>query len=76
MVYYSGSKSARYVSSISNRPNCGGTAKKAGVAPRIGWYLSGNVSLRGAPQKMPMLCSISKVTQTQKTGYRATLGGV
>ena len=67
---------ARNAASITNLANCGGTAKKAGLAPRTGWYLASNVNLRGAPQTMPTMCSVSKTTQTQRIGYRATLGGV
>jgi len=69
------SKMARNIASITNRPNCGGSAKKAGLAPRVGWYLSSNVSLTGAPQTVPRFCIPSRTVQTQKTGYRATIGG-
>jgi hypothetical protein len=75
-------KSARNAASIINRPSCGGN-KKAGSAPRIGWYLSSNVTLRRAPQSTPQysFCAstpkwpISKTIQTQRTGYSATIGG-
>lgn len=75
MVYYSGSKMSRNAASITNRPTCGGTAKKAGTAPRVGWYLTNNVNLVGAPQSVPMFCIPSRTIQTQKYGYRATIGG-
>jgi hypothetical protein len=82
MVYMSGSRNARNAASIINRPNCGGT-KKAGTAPRVGWYLTNNAMLIGAPQSVPQysFCisspnwPISTTTQTQKYGYRATIGG-
>lgn len=82
MVYYSGSRAARNAASITNRPTCGGN-KKAGTAPRVGWYLSSNTMLIGAPQTTPQysFCKsypnwpISTTIQTQKTGYRATIGG-
>jgi len=74
MVYYSGSKMARNAASITNRPNCGGV-KKAGTAPRVGWYLSSNTMLIGAPQTVPTVCMPNRTIQTQKTGYRATIGG-
>jgi hypothetical protein len=80
----SGSKSARNQASIINRPTCGGM-KKAGLAPRVGWYLSSNTMLMGAPQSVPQLsfCNpagypnwpVSRTIQTQKYGYRATIGG-
>ncbi len=75
MVYYSGSRNARNAASITNRPTCGGTAKKSGLAPRVGWYLTNNVNLRGAPQTVPRFCVVSRTIQTQKYGYRATIGG-
>ena len=82
MVYYSGSRAARNAASITNRPTCGGP-KKAGTAPRIGFYLSSNVNLSRAPQSTPQYTKcvstpkwpISKTTQTQRTGYSATIGG-
>jgi hypothetical protein len=76
MVYMSGSKSSRNAASICNRTNtCGGGAKKAGLAPRVGWYLSSNTMLIGAPQTIPRFCIPNTTIQTQKTGYRATIGG-
>ncbi len=75
-------KAARNQASIINRPTCGGN-KKAGSAPRVGWYLSSNVNLIRAPQSTPQysFCvstpkwPISKTIQTQKYGYSATHGG-
>ncbi len=71
----SGGKMARNAASITNRANCGGGAKKAGIAPRVGWYLSSNVNLRGAPQSLPLICVPNRTIQTQKYGYHATHGG-
>ena len=71
----SGSKRARNQASIVNRTNVCGGVKKAGTAPRVGWYLSSNVNLVGAPQSVPMFCIPSRTIQTQKYGYRATIGG-
>ena len=81
MVYMSGSKAARNQASIINRPTCGGV-KKAGTAPRVGWYLDNNVNLTRAPQSTPQysFCvstprwPISTTVQTQQKGYRATIG--
>lgn len=78
----SGSKAARNQASITNRPTCGGP-KKAGTAPRVGWYLSSNTMLMGAPQTTPQytFCvstpkwPISTTIQTQSYGYHATHGG-
>ena len=74
MVYMSGSRNARNQASITNRPTCGGN-KKAGTAPRVGWYLSNNVNLIGAPQSVPLFCIPNRTIQTQSYGYRATHGG-
>ena len=41
----SGSKSARNAASIVNRQNVCGGPKKAGTAPRVGWYLTNNTML-------------------------------
>lgn len=83
MVYYSGSRASRNAASITNRPTCGGN-KKSGTAPRVGFFLSNNPKLLGAPQTTPQysFCvstpnwPISRTTQTQQYGYRATIGGV
>ena len=75
MVYMSGSKAARNAASIVNRQNVCGGNKKAGIAPRVGWYLTNNVMLIGAPQTIPRFCIPNRTIQTQKYGYRATLGG-
>ena len=74
MVLVNAGKMARNVASIVNRPTCGGP-KKAGTAPRVGWYLTSNVNLVGAPQSVPRFCIPNRTVQTQKTGYRAPIGG-
>jgi hypothetical protein len=81
MVYNSGSRNARNQASITNRPTCGGN-KKAGTAPRVGWFMSSQPFLLRAPQNVPQysFCistptwPISKTKQVQQIGYRATLG--
>lgn len=75
MVYMSGSRNARNSASIVNRTNVCGGSKKAGLAPRVGWYLTSNVNLMRAPQTIPRFCIPNRTIQTQKTGYRATIGG-
>jgi hypothetical protein len=74
MVLMNAGRNARNVASIVNRPTCGGN-KKAGTAPRVGWFLSNNPMLMGAPQSVPRFCIPSRTIQTQKYGYRATIGG-
>jgi hypothetical protein len=76
MVLYSGSKNARLAASICNRTNvCGGGAKKAGIASRQGFFMQSNPSLRRAPQSLPLVCIPNTTVQTQKYGYKATIGG-
>jgi hypothetical protein len=75
MVYMSGGKAARNAASICNRTNVCGGPKKAGIAPRVGWYLTNNTMLIGAPQSLPLVCVPNRTVQTQQTGYRATIGG-
>ena len=75
MVYMSGSKASRNAASIVNRTNVCGGPKKAGTAPRVGWFLSSNPMLIGAPQSVPRVCVPNMTIQTQKYGYRATIGG-
>ena len=75
MVLMSAGKAARNQASIINRTNVCGGPKKAGLAPRVGWYLSSNVNLIGAPQTIPRFCIPNTTIQTQQTGYRATIGG-
>jgi hypothetical protein len=75
MVYMSGSRSARNSASIVNRTNVCGGMKKAGTAPRVGFFLSSNPMLIGAPQSVPRFCIPNRTVQTQQTGYRATIGG-
>ena len=75
MVYMSGSRSARNQASIVNRTNVCGGPKKAGTAPRVGWFLSSNPMLIGAPQSVSPICMLNFTVQTQKYGYKATHGG-
>jgi hypothetical protein len=69
------SKSARNAASICNRTNVCGGMKKAGLAPRIGFFMQSNPTLRGAPQSVPLICVPNRTIQTQKYGYHATHGG-
>jgi hypothetical protein len=75
MVLSNASKSARLQQSICNKTNVGGGNKKAGTAPRVGWYLTSNTMLIGAPQSVPLFTIPNRTIQTQKYGYRATHGG-
>jgi len=75
MVLYSAGKAARNAASIVNRTNTCGGNKKAGLAPRIGWFMQSNPTLRRAPQRLPLICVPNRTVQTQKYGYSATHGG-
>jgi hypothetical protein len=75
MVLMSAGKSARHQASIVTRTNVCGGPKKAGTAPRTGWFMQSNPTLKRAPQRVPMFCMISTTIQTQKYGYSATHGG-
>jgi len=75
MVLMSAGKAARNQASIVNRTNTCGGNKKAGTAPRTGWFMQSNPTLRGAPQSIPLFCVPNRTIQTQKYGYSATHGG-
>lgn len=76
MVYLSGGKAARNQASICNRTNTCGGMKKAGLAPSSGfWYMQSNPMLKGSVLTMPLKCVPNTSIQTQKYGYRATIGG-
>ena len=71
----SGSRASRNAASICNRTNTCGGNKKAGTAPRIGFFMQSNPTLRRAPQRVPLVCVPNTTVQTQKYGYHATHGG-
>lgn len=75
MVYMSGSRNARNQASIITRTNVCGGPKKAGTAPRVGWFLSSQPFLLRAPQNVPLFCIPNRTVQVQQTGYRATISG-
>ena len=72
----SAGKNSRYQSSIVARTNVCGGPKKAGTAPRMGFYLSSmKGKLIGASQSVPKFCLASRTIQTQKYGYSAVHSG-
>ncbi len=75
MVLSNASKRARNQDSIVNRTNVCGGPKKAGTAPRVGFYLDNNVKLTRAPQNNPKVCVPNTTVQTQPIGYAATRTG-
>ena len=75
MVLMNAARSASNQSSIFNRTNVCGGMKKAGLVPRQGFFMQSNVSLRRGPQSLPLICIPNTTVQTQKYGYKATIGG-
>jgi len=75
MVLMNAARSARNQSSIVNRTNVCGGMKKAGIVSRQGFFMQSNVSLRRGPQSLPLICIPNTTVQTQKYGYKATIGG-
>jgi len=72
MVYMSGSKSARNQASIVNRTNvCGGSAKKGGLAPTVGWYLSSNPNMIGATNTQFGLVCKGNFSNASQSALRA-----
>ena len=51
-VLMSAGKAARNQASIVNRTNTCGGNKRAGTAPRTGWFMQSNPTLRRAPQRV------------------------
>jgi hypothetical protein len=70
MVYMSGSRMARNVASITNRPTCGGN-KKAGLAPTIGAFVSSNPNLIGATNTQYGLVCIGNYSNPSQSALRA-----
>jgi hypothetical protein len=78
MVLSNGSKHARHQASIINRPTCGGTAKKGGIASLVGhpyWFGQRHISSRVQTTVRDQVCMPVKTTTVQQTGYRATHTG-
>ena len=77
MVLSNASKMARHQGSIINRPTCGGTAKKGGIAPLT--TLAAAVNLKHVRARiqstMNNVCMPVRTIQTQQYGYRATRTG-
>jgi len=77
MVLMNAAKAARHEASIITRTNTCGGPKKAGIAPSSGFFYMSNLrgQLPRAPQSLPTVCVPNFTIQTQKYGYRATIGG-
>lgn len=72
MVYMSGSRAARNAASICNRTNtCGGGAKKGGLAPTIGTFISSNPNLIGATNTQYGLVCKGNFSNPSQSAWRA-----
>ena len=74
MVLSNSAKAARHQSAIINRPTCGGSAKKGGLAPRTNLpasMLLKHILVRIQTTVRNELCIPSITVQTQNYGYRA-----
>ncbi len=73
MVLLNASKMARSSAKIVNKPTCGGSPKKCGLSPKVGYVLSSNIlKLRMTNTlAMQLVCVPPRTIQTQKYGYSA-----
>ena len=68
----SGSKSARNAASIINRTNICGGEKKAGLAPRSGyWFMQNNPNLAGATNTQFGLVCKGNYSNPSQSAWRA-----
>jgi hypothetical protein len=72
MVLMSAGRSARNQASIVNRTNtCGGGAKKGGLAPTVGTFISSNPNLiRGTNTQYGLIC-VGNFTNPSQSALRA-----
>ena len=70
MVLSNGPKVVRNISSLINRPTCGGSAKKGGLAPSVGAYVSSNPNMIRATNTMYGLKCIPYFFNTAQTTWR------
>ena len=70
MVLSNGPKVVRNISSLINRPNCGGS-KKGGLAPSVGAYVSSNPNMIGATNTQYGLKCVGNFTNPSQSNLRA-----
>ena len=70
MVLSNGPKVVRNISSLINRPNCGGS-KKGGLAPSVGAYVSSNPNMIGATNTQYGLKCVGNFTNPSQSALRA-----
>ena len=71
MVLSNASRMARNTASITNRPTCGGSAKKGGLAPSVGWFMPSNPNLMGATTTQCGLVCKGNSTNASQSALRA-----
>jgi len=71
MVLSNGPKVVRNQASLINRPTCGGTAKKGGLAPTVGAYISSNPNLIGATNTQYGLKCVGNFSNPSQSALRA-----
>ena len=71
MVLSNGPKVVRNISSLINRPTCGGSAKKGGLAPSVGAYVSSNPNMIGATNTQFGLVCTGNYTNGSQSALRA-----
>ncbi len=70
MVLSNGPKVVRNISSLINRPNCGGS-KKGGLASSVGAYVSSNPNMIGATNTQYGLTCVGNFTNPSQSNLRA-----
>ena len=71
MVLSNGPKVVRNISSLINRPNCGGSSKKGGLAPSVGAYVSSNPNMIGATNTQYGLVCKGNFSNPSQSALRA-----
>ena len=71
MVLSNGPKVVRNISSLINRPTCGGGSKKGGLAPSVGAYVSSNPNMIGATNTQYGLVCTGNFTNPSQSALRA-----
>ncbi len=71
MVLSNGPKVVRNISSLINRETCGGSAKKGGLAPSVGAYVSSNPNMIGATNTQYGLKCTGNFTNPSQSALRA-----
>jgi hypothetical protein len=71
MVLSNGPKVVRNISSLINRPNCGGGSKKGGLAPSVGAYVSSNPNMIGATNTQYGLKCVGNFSNPSQSALRA-----